>query len=72
MRGFLCDRLKIFLILVCASFGDAAGKDTETVRGGDGQHRPGVVSVRIHAEKQLKPQNKHQVNIHSVTATHWS
>lgn len=66
---YFCDR-KLFLILVRASFGDAAGKDTETVRGGDGQHRPGVVSVRIHAEEQLKPQNNLQVKIHSVTVTH--
>lgn len=30
------------------------GKDTESVCGGDSQHPPGVVSIWIHAEEELK------------------
>ena len=41
--------------LKCAATG---GKDTEAVCRGDGQHPPGVVPVRIHAEEELEPEDK--------------
>lgn len=44
----------------------AEGKDTEAVCRGDRQHPPGVVSVRIHAEEELKAEDGRQRTDHSV------
>lgn len=56
-----CNRLKPDPIFSAAHIRtshvcDAALKDTEGVCGGDCQHPPGVVSVRIHAEEELQAQ----------------
>lgn len=63
-----CNRLKPDLIFSAAHIRtshvcDAASKDTEGVCGGDCQHPPGVVSVRIHAEEKLQAQQgRHQTH----------
>lgn len=40
---------------------NAVGEDTETVCGRDCQHPPGVVSIWIHTEEQLKPEYSQQL-----------